>query len=46
MTSCTYIIKALALNGKRKGFDNVIALIDRMAGQLKIEQKMDDDKKA
>merc|ERR1719253_1999983 len=37
---------ALALHGKRKGFDNVVALIDRMAGQLKVEQKMDDDKKA
>jgi len=37
---------ALALHGKKGGFDNVIALIDRMAGQLKIEQKMDDDKKA
>jgi hypothetical protein len=36
---------ALALHGKKGGFDNVIALIDRMAGQLKVEQKMDDDKK-
>jgi hypothetical protein len=37
---------ALALHGQKGGFDNVIALIDRMAGQLKIEQKMDEDKKA
>merc|ERR1719253_1917445 len=37
---------ALALHGKRKGFDNVVALIDRMAAQLKVEQGMDDDKKA
>jgi len=36
----------LALHGQRKGFDKVVALIDRMAGQLKVEQKMDDDKKA
>jgi hypothetical protein len=38
---------SLALHGKTHGgFDKVIALIDRMAGQLKVEQKMDDDKKA
>merc|ERR1719253_680372 len=37
---------ALALHGKKGGFDNVIGLIDRMAGQLKVEQKMDDDKQA
>jgi hypothetical protein len=37
---------ALALHGKKAGFEKVVALIDRMAGQLKIEQKMDADKKA
>merc|ERR1719265_221321 len=37
---------SLALHGRKGGFDEVIALIDRMAGQLKIEQQMDDDKKA
>jgi len=37
---------ALALNGKKAGFEKVVALIDRMAGQLKIEQKMDADKKS
>jgi uncharacterized protein (DUF2147 family) len=37
---------SLALHGKKAGFEKVVALIDRMAGQLKIEQKMDDDKKA
>jgi archaellum component FlaC len=36
---------ALALHGKRKGFDKVVALIDRMAAQLKVEQKMDNEKK-
>merc|ERR1719310_557899 len=37
---------ALALHGKKGGFDNVIALIDKMAAQLKGEQKTDDEKKA
>jgi len=37
---------SLALHGKAAGFEKVVALIDRMAGQLKIEQKMDADKKA
>merc|ERR1740130_1745616 len=38
---------ALALHGKMHGgFDNVVALIDKMAAQLKVEQKADDDKKA
>merc|ERR1719162_272397 len=37
---------ALALHGKMHGgFDNVVALIDKMAAQLKVEQKADDDKK-
>jgi hypothetical protein len=37
---------SLALRGRKGGFDKVVALIDRMAGQLKIEQQTDDDKKA
>merc|ERR1740127_46997 len=37
---------ALALHGKKGGFANVIALIDKMAAQLKSEQKTDDEKKA
>merc|ERR1719160_1925420 len=37
---------ALALHGKKGGFENVIALIDKMAAQLKGEQKTDDEKKA
>merc|ERR1719183_2033307 len=38
---------ALALHGKMHGgFDKVVALIDKMAAQLKVEQKADDDKKA
>jgi hypothetical protein len=36
---------ALALHGKRKGFDKVLILIDRMVGQLGEEQIMDDSKK-
>jgi hypothetical protein len=36
---------ALALHNKKGGFENVIALIDKMAAQLKKEQKTDDDKK-
>jgi hypothetical protein len=36
---------SLALHGRKGGFDKVVMLIDRMAGQLKIEQKIDDDKK-
>jgi hypothetical protein len=37
---------ALALHGKKAGFANVVALIDKMAANLKGEQKTDDDKKA
>jgi len=36
---------ALALHGKKMGFDKVIAMIDDMVGVLKGEQKDDDDKK-
>jgi len=36
---------ALALHGKRKGFANVVALIDKMAATLKGEQGTDDAKK-
>jgi len=38
---------ALALHGKMHGgFDKVVALIDKMAAQLKVEQTADNDKKA
>jgi len=37
---------ALALHGKKVGFDQVITMIDKMIGTLKTEQKEDDDKKA
>jgi hypothetical protein len=37
---------ALAIHGKKVGFEKVIALIDKMAANLKDDQKADDDKKA
>merc|ERR1719183_1076956 len=37
---------ALALHGKKVGFEKVIAMIDKMSAALKDEQKADDDKKA
>jgi len=37
---------ALALNGKQKGFEKVITMIDEMAANLKKEQDDDDAKKA
>merc|ERR1712113_952687 len=36
----------LALNGKQKGFDKVIGMIDEMVANLKKEQEDDDAKKA
>jgi len=36
----------LALGGKKAGFEDVIALVDKLSAQLKTEQKDDDDKKA
>jgi hypothetical protein len=44
--SVTLDFVSLALHGKKAGFENVIALIDKMAAQLKNEQKADDEKKA
>jgi chromosome segregation ATPase len=37
---------ALALSGKKAGFDKVVALIDNLVASLKQEQKNDDEKKA
>jgi len=37
---------ALALHGSKVGFEKVIALIDKMAANLKDDQKADDEKKA
>jgi len=37
---------ALALHGKKMGFDKVIAMIDEMCGVLKAEQAEDDKKKS
>merc|ERR1719162_589897 len=37
---------ALALHGKKAGFEEVIKMIDGMAATLKTEQGDDDDKKA
>jgi hypothetical protein len=36
---------ALAIQGKKIGFDKVIAMIDDMVGTLKTEQSDDDNKK-
>jgi len=35
----------LALGGKKAGFEDVIAHVDKLSAQLKMEQKEDDDKK-
>jgi len=36
---------ALALRGKKIGFDKIIGMVDKMVATLKLEQKDDDDKK-
>lgn len=35
----------LALSSKKEGFEDVIAHVDKLSAQLKVEQKEDDDKK-